>query len=281
MPRLAKNLRMRRALVLPVILSLGFLAFGFGGGYVFARQTAPTATPTISPSLTPSPTQTPSATSSPSATPTPTRTPLPSETPTPAGTLTSTPTPTATAELRGRVMEQSNCRYGPGAAYLYEWGLYPGNRVTVLARNQDSSWVYVDPWTYTDYCWVKTDLLQLTGDVASVPQRTTRLPVSDLYRPPKGVSVQRDGDRVIIQWSPVFMTEDDDRGYLIEAWLCKDGQLVFTPLRYTSPPAEVTDEAGCMQASGARLYTAEKHGYTQWVLVPWPTHPGATPVPTP
>jgi hypothetical protein len=272
---------MQRSRTFPVIVSLMSLALGFGGGFAAARRTAPTPTPTPTPSPTPSPTASASPTATPSPSRTSTLTPTATDTATPAGTLTSTPTPTATPELRGRVMEQSNCRYGPGAAYLYEWGLYPGNRVTVLGRNQDSSWVYVDPWTYEDYCWVKTDLLKLTGDVANVPQRTTRLPFSDLYRPPKGVSAQREGDQVTIHWSPVGMTEDDDRGYLIEAWLCVDGQVLFTPLHYVSPPATVTDEAGCQQASGARLYTAEKHGYTQWVLVQWPTHPGATPVTAP
>jgi hypothetical protein len=71
------------------------------------------------------------------------------------------------------------------------------------------------------------------------------------------------------------MTTDDDRGYLIEAWLCLGGQLIFTPLRttqYEQTTIYVQDEAGCSQPSGARLYTAEKHGYTQWVIIPWPSH---------
>ena len=98
-------------------------------------------------------------------------------------------------------MQKSNCRYGPGAAYLYEWGLYPGNRVTVLGRNQDSSWLYVDPWTYVDYCWVKADLLELSGDAASLPQIRTLLPYTEFYWPPKGVSAPargRRGDGVMV-----------------------------------------------------------------------------------
>ena len=33
---------------------------------------------------------------------------------------------------------QANCRYGPGSAYLYEWGLYPTNRLTALGRESRS-----------------------------------------------------------------------------------------------------------------------------------------------
>jgi hypothetical protein len=81
------------------------------------------------------------------------------------------------------------------------------------------------------------------------------------------------------------MTEDDYRGYLIEAWLCVDGQLTFTPISIDGP--EIThlphvaqpviilhDEAGCQQPSSARIYTVDKHGYTEWRLIHWPPNPG-------
>ena len=177
---------------------------------------------------------------------------------------------------------QSNCRYGPGAAYLYEWGLYPTDRVEIYGRNADGTWVYVDPWTYMDRCWVKSDLLDVfRGNLYDAPVYYGRLPYSDLYRPPTNPRASREGDRVIINWDPVWMTEDDDRGYLIESWVCQDGQLMFTPIHVDEPPAYVMDEPGCFQDSSARLYTAEKHGYTQWVRVPWPQHPEETPEPTP
>lgn len=124
-----------------------------------------------------------------------------------------------------------------------------------------------------DRCWVKTEFLEVfRGDVFDAPIYYGRLPYSELYRPPTNVSAQREGDRVIINWNPVWMTQDDDRGYLIEAWVCKDRQVLFTPIHVNMPPAYVDDEAGCSQPSSARLYTAEKHGYTQWVRVPWPAH---------
>ena len=174
---------------------------------------------------------------------------------------------------------QSNCRYGPGSAYLYEWGLYPGNRVTVLGRNQDGTWIYVDPWTYIDYCWVKTEFLELTGDVLSLPPIHTLLPYTEFYWSPRAVTASREGDEVWVDWALVPMSLDDDRGYLIEAWLCQDDQLRFTPLHFWAPPAILIDESGCMEPSSARIYTAEKHGYTEWVKIPWPPYP--TPTNTP
>jgi hypothetical protein len=273
---------MLRGVLIVLIVGLVCLAAGFGLGLAWSARPTPTPTPTITSTATATPTAT--STETRTATPTvtvtetlaPTETPTPDYSPTPSPIPSKTPTPTATPELRGRVREQSNCRYGPGAAYLYEWGLYPGNRVTVLGRNQDGSWVYVDPWTYVDYCWVRTDLLDLTGDVFSVPQITTLLPYTEFYHPPTNVSATRVGDEVTVWWDDVWMSKDDDRGFLIEAWVCRDGQIVFTAINPWDPPAVLIDEAGCMQPSSGRIYTAEKHGYTEWILIRWPPHPGAT-----
>jgi hypothetical protein len=273
---------MLRGVLIVLIVGLVCLAAGFGLGLAWSARPTPTPTPTITSTATaiPTATSTETRTATPTVTVTetlaPTETPTPDYSPTPSPIPSKTPTPTATPELRGRVREQSNCRYGPGAAYLYEWGLYPGNRVTVLGRNQDGSWVYVDPWTYVDYCWVRTDLLDLTGDVFSVPQITTLLPYTEFYHPPTNVSATRVGDEVTVWWDDVWMSKDDDRGFLIEAWVCRDGQIVFTAINPWDPPAVLIDEAGCMQPSSGRIYTAEKHGYTEWILIRWPPHPGAT-----
>jgi len=276
---------MRRAVFFLPVVGLACLAAGFGLGLAWSARPTPTPTPTITPTATASstmtatPTMTPSPTPSATATLAATETPTPDYTPTITLTPSKTPTPTATPEIRGRVLEQANCRYGPGAAYLYEWGLYPANRVTVLGRNQDGSWVYVDPWTYVDYCWVKTSLLELTGDVFSAPQVWTLLPYTEFYYPPQNVSATRVGDEVTVWWDDVWMSLDDDRGFLIEAWVCRDGQLIFTAINPWDPPAVLIDEAGCMQPSSGRIYTAEKHGYTEWILIRWPPHPDAAVTP--
>jgi len=179
------------------------------------------------------------------------------------------------------VLVQANCRYGPGSAYLYEWGLYPTNRLTALGRNQDATWIYVDPWTYTDKCWVKADLVDLSGDVHDLPQIRTLLPYTEFYYPVRNVRANRigEGDEVMVNWDLIPMSLDDNRGYLIEAWICIDGQLRFTPVQYWTPPAILRDETGCLEPSSARIYTAEKHGYTEWIGIAWPVHPNATPAP--
>lgn len=230
-----------------------------------------TATETPTYTLTPTASQTPTVTLSPTITQTSTTTVTPSRTP------TITPTPIIT----GRVKVQANCRYGPGSAYLYEWGLFPANRLTALGRNQDASWIYVDPWTYMDMCWVKADLVDFSGDVHDLPQIRTQLPYTEFYWPVRNVKAGRigDGDEVMVTWDLIPMSLDDNRGYLIEAWICQDGQLRFTPLQYWFPPAIIRDETGCMEPSSGRIYTAEKHGYTEWVGIAWPPHPDATATP--
>ena len=274
---------MRRTLLALPVVGLACLAAGFGLGIVWAgRPTptpAPTSTPTITLTATASPTGTPSRTPSQTPTAAPTETPTPEYTQTITQTPVNTPTPTATPEIRGRVREQANCRYGPGAAYLYEWGLYPANRVTVLGRNRDGSWLYVDPWTYVDYCWVKASLLDLTGDVLQLRIWETLLPYTEFYYPPQNVSASRSGDEVTVWWDLISMSVDDNRGYLIEAEVCQDGQMISVAINPWEPPAVLIDEAGCMQSSGGRIYTAEKHGYTEWILIRWPPHPDAAVTP--
>jgi hypothetical protein len=178
------------------------------------------------------------------------------------------------------VRVQANCRYGPGAAYLYEWGLYPGDRVTIIGRNDLSTWVYVDPWYFIDRCWVSAALLDITGDLDAVPPYYNILPFSELYQPPTSVTAIREGNDVQISWPAVWMTVDDYRGYLIEAWVCRDRQIVFTPVAIDGTSVTIVDEPGCPQPSSGRLYTAEKHGYTAWRRIAWPPHPTPSPTPT-
>jgi hypothetical protein len=202
-------------------------------------------------------------------TPTPELSPTQTLTP----TITSTPTITPTyGPLRANVVEQANCRYGPGAAYLYKFGLYAGNRIEIVGRNDPGTWVYIQAIGGSNRCWVNAGSLDINGDLDTVPTYYSRLPFSELYSPPQGVSAVRQGNEVVISWPAVYMTEDDYRGYLIEAWLCQEGQIVFTPISVDGTIYTVLDEPGCMQPSSARLYTAEKHGYTRWIPIPWPAH---------
>lgn len=244
---------------------------------------SPTPSPTITFTATSTKTPIPTETMTVTNTPTSTLTPFPTPTPQPTWPPGFTPSLTASPTIdwpTGVVLQQANCRYGPGGAYLYESGLFEGYRVTIYGRNDLGTWVYVKPRSYVDLCWVRADLLDISGDILNVPPVYNRLPFSELYQPPSSVNAERRGDEVIISWSPVWMTEDDYRGYLLELWLCVDGQIVFTPMRSDETIVTVLDEPGCMIPSSGRLYTAEKHGYTQWRLIPWPQAPAPLATPT-
>lgn len=251
-------------------------------------DTAATQTPTTSPinittpSSTIAPTRTSTALPTETATLTMTSTTTKTLTPTQTATITRTPTITLTpTPPEGFVnVAQANCRYGPGAAYLYKFGLYQGISVEILGRTDRGDWVYVLPLWYEDGCWIKADLLEVSGDIFNVEVNHGSLPFSDIYPPPWITEVRRDGDEVFLAWSDVRMTVDKYRGYLIEAWLCVDGKLIFTPLNIDGLVVVLTDEAGCSEPSWGRIYSAEKHGYSKWRTIPWPAHePSPTKLP--
>jgi hypothetical protein len=223
-------------------------------------------------------------------TPTPDESPTPTSTPTITETATPTPTPTDTPTYsppRIRVRMWSQCRYGPGVGYLYEYDLFEGNLMEVIGWREilaqkktgvwePSIWLYVRAVGGVNICWVNSNLVEVVrGDIFDAPPYTSMLPVSQLYRAPKAVEAWRDGNNVTVMWSSIWMTEDDYRGYLVEAWVCRSGQLYFAPVGYTGvnvarPAVVIPDEPGCSELSGGRVYAAEKHGYTSWKLIPWP-----------
>lgn len=223
---------------------------------------------------------------------TPTLTPVYTYTPSLTPTLTIPPTITPTPEPPVvTVLVHSQCLYGPGSAYLYKYGLLETSWMEVIGRNLDGSWLYVQGVHGWNPCWVKATLVKFnTGGIKDVPIAWAALPYSNLYQPPQAVSANRVGNEVTIFWQPVWMTEDDYGGYLIEAWVCQGGQQVFLPIGYVTSfdsnssmiAVKVTDEPGCLVPSSARIYTAEKHGYSGYRMIPWPTYgPIATGTPTP
>ena len=165
---------------------------------------------------------------------------------------------------------QANCRYGPGTAYLYSHGLYAGDRAEVHGRNYPGTWLWIKPENLERHCWVSASVVEIQGELSTLVVAITRLPHSTLYGPPENVRAVREGDQVIVSWDRVWMTEDDDRGYLIEATLCQSSQLVSIAVQTEDTFYEFSDESGCAGESGGNLYTAEKHGYTDPVAIPWP-----------
>ncbi len=258
----------------------------------------PEGTATVTPSLTPDFSLTPSLTSTITPSPTSSSTPTISLTPSLTPTITRTPSPTPTPlPARVTILDHIACWFGPGDAYLIRYGLLATSWMNVIGRNQAGTWLLLNDGSHENPCWIKADQGKFIGggDVFSnnipIVDPDAVLPRAyDLYRPPTGVQAVRSGDIVTVTWNGVWMTEDDYEGYLIEAWLCQDGQLVFTPKSFKLPLSQniegvtqylkLTDEPGCREPSSARIYTVEKHGYTLSVNIPWPPYDSSS-TPTP
>jgi hypothetical protein len=165
---------------------------------------------------------------------------------------------------------QAFCRYGPAKAYLYSHGLYEGDLAEIHGRNINSKWLWIKPANLERHCWVAASVTEVSGDVAGLPVVQTDLPHSTLYGPPEDVQAARDGDRVTVTWNRVNMTQDDDRGYLIEATLCQNSVSVWVVVQTNENYFEFIDEQSCSGSSSGKLYTVEKHGYTDPVDIPWP-----------
>lgn len=182
------------------------------------------------------------------------------------------PTP---AILRAKVLQLSNCRYGPAAVYLYKYALLPDSNLEVIGRNPAGSWLLVRAIRGKNPCWVNARLMEVKGEVMNVEvvDADIILPWSPYYGPLQDVSATRQGDQVTVFWSPLTLRAGDDSEqvpYLIEAWVCQGGELTFTVTGSYATAAVVADEAGCPLASHGRIYGAEKHGYTPGVEIPWP-----------
>lgn len=235
----------------------------------------------VLPTATTAATFTPIRTATRTLPPTATITHTASATHTATRTLTPTHTPTVTipptyAILRGRVLMLSNCRYGPGAPYLYKYALIEGSNLEVIGRTDLGTWVLVRAIGGTNPCWVNARLMDIQGDVMSVEPTYIPLPSSPYYGPLTGVAAMRDGQKVTVFWHAVQLRAGDETAeapYLVEAWLCTDGELVFTPLGSYSHAIELVDEAGCREPSHGRVFLVEKHGYSRAVEIPWPEHP--------
>ena len=226
----------------------------------------PVVTVTTEATETPEPTITSTATSEP--TPTATKTPTIELSP----TATVTPTfafPSVT------VNKQAHCRYGPSVAYLHAADLYPGEAGTVRGRYIYSNWLYIKFDKLNYFCWVAPSVVEVVGDISTVAYKELNLQSigSNRYGPPGNVTAVRDGNKVTISWNKVQMTLNDSRGYLLELFVCQDGAYLWwtdSNPDQDSTSYTVNDEAGCAQPSSGKLYTVEKHGFSEPAIIPWP-----------
>jgi hypothetical protein len=262
----------------PLLILLSILLFAC------MTATAVPATPLATSTLT----SLTDSTSIPAATETSIPAPVASETPIPTGTslatMTSTIVPTY-AILRGTInVERASCRYGPGAMYLYLYGLRQGANQDIIGRTDTGKWLLTRSRGDNKSCWVKADLFDIKGDVMSVemvyPDKYKLPPSNQGYLSPWDVAaVRRADNQVVIDWKSEALRPGDGEGdeegrasilYVVETWVCHAGQLIFTPVGVYGPQATVTDEPGCAQPSHGRVFFAEKHGYQGPSEIPWP-----------
>jgi hypothetical protein len=170
----------------------------------------------------------------------------------------------------------ASCRFGPSTAYLHAIDLVQGDKGLVWGRAPASTWLYVMMDKALGPCWVAPSIVTVDGDVRRVIVQSVRLPITNvLYGPPTNVRSERQGDQVTVSWDKVWMTEDDDRGYFLDVWVCQGGSYVWVPVGLPTQYEthySFTDSKGCSQASGGKIYTVEKHGYTSPVDIPWPPY---------
>ena len=222
-------------------------------------------------------------------TPTPyiTDTPGPTDTDTPTA-MTTPPTDTATPQPPTvTVQVHTQCLFGPDPAYISMYDILANSQQVAVGRNQDTSWLYVQGSDHKYPCWVKAALVKVnTGSFTDPPVVNPVLtPYTTLYPPPPAVSAARSGNDVTIFWLPVAMTEQDYNGYLIEAWVCQGGQLVFVPKNYftsfdknsTMMAVKITDEPGCSRT----FQRPHLYRYNHWLFNPekcisWPAWPTST-----
>ena len=183
-------------------------------------------------------------------------------------------------KLRGEVIiEQAVCHYGPGAPYLYKYGIYQGSNLEILRRVALGNYIEVQAIGGHNACWVREDYLAVKGnllDLQPVDAAEVILPLSPYYAPPTGVAAVRAGDVVTVSWNGLTLRAGDDSEqtpYIVEAWVCRAGQMVFDPVGTYRNAVEIIDQPGCAEPSHARLLAAEKHGYTVPVVIDWPITP--------
>jgi len=229
--------------------------------------------------LPPTETQTPAFTATPEATFTASATLTPAITFTPTITLTPTISATPTfAFPQVTVNKQAHCRYGPSVAFLHAADLYPGDTGIADGRYEYSAWLHVKFDKLKYYCWVAPSVVDVVGDVSTLRYNEPDLQSVGYskYPPPQNIKAVRNGDEVTISWDQVEMTADHDRGYLIIAFVCQNGNYLWWTDSYEdqyTTSYTVRDEAGCPAPSEGVLYTVEKHGFSKPAQIPWPPPP--------
>jgi hypothetical protein len=213
--------------------------------------------------------------------PPPSHTPEPTLTFTPAPTETVTPTTVPVVENLNATVTADllSCRYGPGATYLFLYGLNKGARIKLIGRAEGNHWVYVDG---KNKCWVNAKYLEIAGDMLGLPSvypDKAKLPVSPYYPPTTGVLAVRDKidkNKLEISWNDVPLRAGDEEDqnmqhYIVEVWRCEGGAMIFDSLGTNDLAVIIVDEPGCDERSHGRVFVQEKHGFAGPAdIINWP-----------
>lgn len=246
-------------------------------GQVKSTETAsPTSSPEWTETLFLSETPTTTWTLTLTNTPTPTLTHTVTMTPFDTATPTISPSPTFDFPDVEVNVAAAHCRYGPSKSFMHAADLYEGDHGEVRGRFRYSDWLYVKFEKLNYFCWVSPYVVDVTGDISNINYKELDLlsvGSFDLYEPTQNVQATRRGDEVTITWDQVFMTEDDDRGYLIIAWVCQNGLYIWWTKSFEdqfTTSYTVTDDGSCAFPSSGVIYTVEKHGFSEPITIPWP-----------
>jgi hypothetical protein len=122
---------------------------------------------------------------------------------------------------------------------------------------------------------VAPSVVDVAGDITKVKFTDVYLPVPGvtLYSPPHNIVAVREENKVHLTWDVVPMTDDDDRGYFLDLFVCQDGAYLWLPVALPTRDDNsytIKDEAGCPVPSSGKIYTVEKHGYTPPNPIAWP-----------
>jgi uncharacterized protein YraI len=171
-----------------------------------------------------------------------------------------------------------SCRYGPGAEYLYLYGLKGGANIQLIGRTDGNNWVMVKG---KNLCWVNAKFIEIKGDPQTLQVTypgSYKLPVSPYYSATTVLSAVRDPNnqnKVTVKWTDITLRAGDEEDenmfiYIIEVWRCESGKTIFDPLASNYPEVTFIDEAGCSIPSHGRVFFQEKHGFAGPAEIPWP-----------
>lgn len=166
------------------------------------------------------------------------------------------------------------CNYGPASAYLFRYDITEGMHVYIHNRNADGSWLWVQPFNTNAYCWTHYTVLDIYGgEISNLYYYDAPLPITTYIGPLEWANAYRNGNEVTIEYPYYYLSEDKNRGYLLELNLCQNGAIYWTAIQTDNTTYTVMDEPGCSAASGGQVRIAEKHGYTEPITIPWPGFP--------